>query len=143
MQQFSDFRAGDMRPFPTCSKGCSSSHWKRRPSTGGWCAEPCVCNPPKRAVWLPLLPGSSHTPGSEWAQGRAPAGLGGGTLPWSLQPTCLREQGWTRPCQGGWCLGAAKGHREHPAASPLASTFLSALCAHSQPQIHSTCRQKQ
>lgn len=31
MQQFNDFRAGDICQFPTCSKGCSNSHCKRHP----------------------------------------------------------------------------------------------------------------
>lgn len=95
------------------------------PNMHGWCAEPSVCNPPKGSQ-------APHTRGSEWEQGRTPAGHGGETLPRSLHSEGMGPG--TPPCQGrgGQCLGAAKGHREHPAASPCCSHLsLSTLCPQS------------
>lgn len=66
----------------------------------------------------PVLP---HTPGSEWEQGRAPAGHGAGTWPWSLHCTCLREWGQTPPCQGrgGLVPGGCQGAHRAPCCLPV------------------------
>lgn len=134
MQQFNNFRAGDV-PVSYMLQGMFQQlREEASPACVAGCAEPCVRNPPKGAVSLLLFTGSPHTPGSEWEQGRIPLGYGGGTWPWSLPATLLREWGQTPPCQGKWgrCLGAAKGHREHPAASPSCShSSLSTLCPQS------------
>lgn len=121
MQQFNNFRAGDV-PVSYMLQGMfQQSLEEASPACVAGCAEPCVRNPPKGAVSLLLFRGSPHTPGSEWEQGRIPLGHGGGTWPWSLPATLLREWGQTPPCQGrvGPVPGGCQRAQRAPCCLPL------------------------
>lgn len=81
------------------------------PNMHGWCAEPSVCNPPKGSQ-------APHTRGSEWEQGRTPAGHGGETLPRSLHSEGMGPD-TSLPRQRGPVPGGCQGAQRAPCCLPL------------------------